>query len=670
MHMPKWWRLRVPADTGFVIRTLLAFVIAMYVAYQLELESPYSAGTTVIIVAANARGAVLSKSLWRIVGSVAGVVASIVLIACFVQAPVLFVFMIALWLGVCTFISSLLRYFRSYGAVLAGYTVTLVALPAVSDPDRIFDLAITRLSVVVIGVLATGLVFLITDQGTRPHQLQRQAAALFADTAALVRDAIGGTHVATLTESRSRIASGLLALDQAVEFTAVEDAVFGNRATEPRIAIASLLAVLTGADRICGLLRTSSDGRVVVARAKVQELMESMASPAGGVQEFVSRAAEIAVVRGQIIEGVMACRDIEVLSVLNQVLDLLEQFQVAADRFAILQGGPSAGPKFHLRIYANPVTALRNGARAALAVSIAGLFWILSQWPSGGTMLALLGPLCGLLAQSDSAAAASGAFLKGIAMSTVAAFFLTFAVLPQIVGFPLLMAAMLPFVTLGLFRSLRPGSVGLTWTAFLIYFVTQTAPDNPMRFDLSAALNTYSAFLLGGVCSWLSFRVLLPPNPRAEAMVLMRSVRNGVAFAARGRLPPPLTWEHLQHQKLIRLSRRLAGDPAALVAALQSSVAAVLVGRGVLRLRSLLVDQEVRSAAGPLTEDALFALRGLHTDPVGVAKTVGQVAAGLAEGEDVTPSVRRIAAVLYEVAALLSAHSEFFISCGAAREAA
>jgi len=109
--MPEWWRLRVPADTGFVIRALLAFVIAMHVAYQLELETPYSAGTTVIIVAANARGAVLSKSLSRIVGSVAGVVASIVLIASFVQAAVLFVFMIALWLGDCAFISSLLRYF-------------------------------------------------------------------------------------------------------------------------------------------------------------------------------------------------------------------------------------------------------------------------------------------------------------------------------------------------------------------------------------------------------------------------------------------------------------------------------------------------------------------------------------------------------------------------------
>jgi uncharacterized membrane protein YccC len=257
MPMPEWWRLRVPADTGFVIRTLLAFVIAMHVAHQLELESPYSAGTTVIIVTANARGSVLPKSLLRIVGSVAGVVASIVLIASFVQAAVLFVFMIALWLGVCTFISLFLRYFRSCGAVLVGYRLTLVALPPISDPDRIFELAITRLSVVVIGVLATGLVFLVTDQETRPHQLEREAAALFADTAALVRDAIGGTHVATLTESRSRIASGLLALDQAVEFTANEDPAFGNRATEPRIAVASLLAVLTGAERICSLLRTS-----------------------------------------------------------------------------------------------------------------------------------------------------------------------------------------------------------------------------------------------------------------------------------------------------------------------------------------------------------------------------------------------------------------------------
>jgi hypothetical protein len=87
-------------------------------------------------------------------------------------------------------------------------------------------------------------------------------------------------------------------------------------------------------------------------------------------------------------------------------------------------------------------------------------------------------------------------------------------------------------------------------------------------------------------------------------------------------------------------------------------------------LRGLLADQNVQAAVGPVTEDALLALRSLHTDPFGVAKAVERAAASLAGREDVTPPMRRIAAALHELAALLSAHAEFFILCGRPRGAA
>jgi len=54
--------------------------------------------------------------------------------ALFAQAPVLFLIGLALWMALCTGASTLLRGFRSYGAVLAGYTVALIAMPAVTIP--------------------------------------------------------------------------------------------------------------------------------------------------------------------------------------------------------------------------------------------------------------------------------------------------------------------------------------------------------------------------------------------------------------------------------------------------------------------------------------------------------------------------------------------------------
>jgi uncharacterized membrane protein YccC len=659
----RWLLPYLPSNTTFVLRTLLAFAIAVYVSYQLELDSPYSSGTTVLIVAANARGAILSKSFWRIMGSVAGVAASIVLIAGFVQSPVLFIFMLAIWFGFCTFVSSMLRYFRSYGAVLAGYTVTLVAVPAVSDPDHIFELATARLSLVVIGVLATALVFLITDHGPDPNRLRYQAASLCADVAKFIRAALMGTDLTTRSGVRDRIAAGLMALDQAVEFTAAEDAVFRRRASDPRIAAAALLAALTGAERVCQLLRDparAADGRVTSAREAVRDLADFLAQPAHGPGGFASRRARIDTVRRRVAEEAASCRDIPVLAVLDQTIDLLDQLRLAADRFATLDGQQSLSPMLRLPVYANPFTALRNGMRGALAVAIAGLFWIISQWPSGGAMLALLGPVCGLLAQSESAAAASVAFLKGTALSSVAAFVVTFGILPQTTGFPLLTVAFMPFLAVALFGSLRPGNTGLMWIAFLIFFVTQVGPNNPMHYDLAASLNTYLAYDIGAACGVLAFRVLLPPNPRREAMVLMRSIRHGVARAARDRVSLPITWEHLQHQKLIRLSRRLATAPIDRVMALEQSITAVLVGRALLRLRDLLARPEAGPTASAATTDARVALRRLHIDPLTAATAARKTAETLVRQDDAPAVIRHIAATLHELTALLSADADFF----------
>ena len=71
--MGRRFRPRLPAwlmGWSHILRTLLAFSIALYAAYALELDSPSSAGLTVLIVASASRGAVLSKSLYRAGGTV------------------------------------------------------------------------------------------------------------------------------------------------------------------------------------------------------------------------------------------------------------------------------------------------------------------------------------------------------------------------------------------------------------------------------------------------------------------------------------------------------------------------------------------------------------------------------------------------------------------------
>ena len=67
-------------------------------------------------------------------------------------------------------------------------------------------------------------------------------------------------------------------------------------------------------------------------------------------------------------------------------------------------------------------------------------------------MLSILGPICGLLGTTDSAAQGSVAFFKGIAVAVVVAGVMVFGVLPHVTAFPTLLIAVLPVIALGAVR--------------------------------------------------------------------------------------------------------------------------------------------------------------------------------------------------------------------------
>ena len=252
---------------AYTLRVLLAIALAYYAAYWLELESPGSAATTVLVLMNSSPGAIFSKSLWRFVGTFVGVVAAVILVAWFAQAPVLFVFGLALWIGLCTGVASLLRFFRGYAAVLAGYTVSLVAFGALEHPDTVFDLAMARLAVVTIGLLAIIVVFTVTVRGPDNKAVESRLWNLIAQTGRLIADALDRHDMTLLTTKRSQVAEALIALDQGLEFATVEDAGLSRFAGELRLAAAELLSAITGAFRLAALMpllekiRRSGTGR-------------------------------------------------------------------------------------------------------------------------------------------------------------------------------------------------------------------------------------------------------------------------------------------------------------------------------------------------------------------------------------------------------------------------
>src|SRR3954466_5322108 len=92
------------------------------IAFTFNLDQPQWALLTVFIVSQPQSGLVLAKSFYRIIGTLIGVAVALLLVALFAQERVLFLGVLALWIGVCTFASQYGRNFAAYGCVLSGYT--------------------------------------------------------------------------------------------------------------------------------------------------------------------------------------------------------------------------------------------------------------------------------------------------------------------------------------------------------------------------------------------------------------------------------------------------------------------------------------------------------------------------------------------------------------------
>src|ERR1700730_3158844 len=177
----------------FGLRLWASVSLALYVAFWLELDNAFWAGTSAAVVCQPRLGASLRKGWFRMIGTVVGAVAIVVLTACFPQDRGIFLVSLALWGGACALVATLLRNFAASSAALAGYTAAIVAsdqLGAIGGLNgQAFLLAVTRASEICIGIVCAGVVVAGNDLGGA----RRRLAALFAAISAQITGRFTGT---------------------------------------------------------------------------------------------------------------------------------------------------------------------------------------------------------------------------------------------------------------------------------------------------------------------------------------------------------------------------------------------------------------------------------------------------------------------------------------------
>ena len=150
-----WAATRSPLAFG--LRLWVSVCLSLYVAFWLELDNPYWAGTTAALVCQPHLGASLRKGWYRMIGTIVGGIAIVVLTACFPQDRIGFLAGLALWGAACALVATILRNLLALAAQLAGVTAAIIAgneLGATGGVNgEAFMLAVTRCTEICIGIV-------------------------------------------------------------------------------------------------------------------------------------------------------------------------------------------------------------------------------------------------------------------------------------------------------------------------------------------------------------------------------------------------------------------------------------------------------------------------------------------------------------------------------------
>ena len=145
----------------FALRTFSAAMLAFSIALLLDMPRPYWAMASVYITSNLLTGATHSKAVYRILGTLVGAAGTIVLVPNLVDAPELLSLAIALWVGICLYLSLIDGTPRGYAFMLAGYTVAFLAFPVVSTPQATFDIVVARVQEITLGIICASVVAML-----------------------------------------------------------------------------------------------------------------------------------------------------------------------------------------------------------------------------------------------------------------------------------------------------------------------------------------------------------------------------------------------------------------------------------------------------------------------------------------------------------------------------
>jgi uncharacterized membrane protein YccC len=143
----------------FSLNCFIAAMLALFIAFRLDFENPWWAMVTVYLTSQPLfSGALRARAVYRVMGTLIGAIAMVVIVPNLVDSAELTTAAISLWVAFCIYASVLDHSPRAYALMLSGYTAALIGFPSVFNPDGVFDIAIARTEETVLGTVCAAVV--------------------------------------------------------------------------------------------------------------------------------------------------------------------------------------------------------------------------------------------------------------------------------------------------------------------------------------------------------------------------------------------------------------------------------------------------------------------------------------------------------------------------------
>lgn len=562
-------KLPTAAESLFSLKSYVGAMAALYLSLTIGLPRPFWAVTTAYIVAQPWAGAVRSKAVFRLGGTFVGSAATVYMVPQLADYPVLMVLAMALWVGICLYVSMLDRTPRSYLFMLAGYTAALIGLPSVLSPGTIFDTALARVEEISLGIVCAALAHsLILPRGIGPAIVARLDTAVD-DARAWTLDTLRGKGASQSDKDRRVLANDITELR--LLSTHIPFDTGHIRWTSRSVRVMQ--------DRLAGLtpIMSSIEDRLHALHAAHAAIPATFAALLDDIAAWIETSprgdrVQAAALRSRLAQAaatIDAASDWNAMllaSLAERLRELVEHYEEGLALYRDIQAGLTGVPPPMPRhpatsnqvLHRDHGMALLSALAAGVAIVVCCAFWIGTAWTSGATAALIAAVFSCFFAAQDNPVPSIMQFLKYTIVSIPLSAVYLLAILPAVHSFETLALSLFPPAFLCGVYIARPSTAGKA-LAMMVGFSGTLALHDTNTANIASFLDSTVAQVIGLAAAAVIAAVFRKVSAEFSARRIQAANWRALAgVAAADRAPPREAFTVRMLDRIGLLQSRLA----------------------------------------------------------------------------------------------------------------